>query len=49
MLAYNRSPVPYLTALLVCSLVCRLLLLVGERGDELAAEVRDVGDDAAPD
>jgi hypothetical protein len=29
--------------------VLRSLLLLGQRGDELAAEVGDVGDDAAPD
>jgi hypothetical protein len=34
----------------VCPLVCRpLLLILGQDSDEFAAEVGDVGDDAAPD
>jgi hypothetical protein len=40
----------YSTLLYWCARWCGVRpLLFGERGDELAAEVRDVGDDAAPD
>ncbi len=33
----------------MCLVVCRPPLPLGQRGDELAAEGRDVRDDAAPD
>jgi hypothetical protein len=33
---------------LVCRLACQSFLPFGGRGDELAAEAGDVGDDAAP-
>jgi hypothetical protein len=43
-----RSPTP-LSLPLVYLLVCPSPLLLGQGGDELAAEGGDVGDDAAPD
>ena len=49
-LSFSFYPPPHHSPLYWCGGWCGALLLpLGERGDELAAEVGDVGDDAAPD